>query len=165
LTGQTGSTLSVTDGAKVLLVNAKAGQDVQLTTGFETGLNTAANWANNVYSSDRMLTIGSGAVDATGKVLGTTITVADITKTLPNVQMGNVMNSIWQGQQNSMTSANAGIAFLSQAADKTVIAQTAAAVKTINSAAQLATLGGVQGTALTLTEVNSNSVAKHLSGQ
>ncbi|MEG0798623.1 MAG: autotransporter domain-containing protein, partial [Acidaminococcaceae bacterium] len=165
LTGQTGSTLSVTDGAKVLLVNAKAGQDVQLTTGFETGLNTAANWANNVYSSDRMLTIGSGAVDTTGKVLGTTITVADITKTLPNVQMGNVMNSIWQGQQNSMTSANAGIAFLSQAADKTVIAQTAAAVKTINSAAQLTTLGGVQGTALTLTEVNSNSVAKHLSGQ
>ncbi|MEG1914176.1 MAG: autotransporter domain-containing protein [Acidaminococcaceae bacterium] len=165
LTGQTGSTLSVTDGAKVLLVNAKAGQDVQLTTGFDTGLDTAANWANNVYSSDRMLTIGTGAVDTTGKVLGTTITVADITKTLPNVQMGNVMTSIWQGQQNSTTSANAGIAFLSQAADKTVIAQTAAAVKTINSAAQLATLGGVQGTALTLTEVNSNSVAKHLSGQ
>lgn len=155
--------LSVADTSKLYLENATAGTHT-IVSGTEAGTNIAENsssgWSDdNIISSDRMLNV-SGTTEGNDFIVNATAQKAQ--DVLLGVVVPNMINNIWETKGNTNTS-NEGIRFLSLAADKEVIADTAEAVRTINSAVQISAAGVVNRTAIDTVRRTSDTAINNLS--
>lgn len=164
---------TVADSAALHLANVKAGSETKILEGFDNGATSidANGWTgNNLTSSDVM--IGKLELENAGGTVSVKATANRAQDVLPGVMMGNAMDKIWaadgQGVNgdgkgiNNTGSANAGIAFLSRAADERYIAR-GDAVRQINGAAQIAIAAGVQGTTIQASDSINNTLWDHLS--
>lgn len=155
--------LSVADTSKLYLENATAGTHT-IVLGTEAGTNIAENsssgWSDeNISSSDRMLKLKGIGTNNGYKVEATAQKAQDV---LLGVVVPNMINNIWETRENTNTS-NEGIRFLSLAADKEVIVDTAEAVRTINSAVQISAAGVVNRTAIDTVRRTSDTAINNLS--
>ncbi|WP_304158388.1 autotransporter domain-containing protein [Fusobacterium ulcerans] len=155
--------LSVADTSKLYLENATAGTHT-IVLGTEAGTNIAENsssgWSDeNISSSDRMLKLKGIGTNNGYKVEATAQKAQDV---LLGVVVPNMINNIWETKGNTNTS-NEGIRFLSLAADNKVIADTAEAVRTINSAVQISAAGVVNRTAIDTVRRTSDTAINNLS--
>lgn len=155
--------LSVADTSKLYLENATAGTHT-IVLGAEAGTNIAesssSGWSDeNISSSDRMLKLKGIGTNNGYKVEATAQKAQDV---LLGVVVPNMINNIWETKGNTNTS-NEGIRFLSLAADKEVIADTAEAVRTINSAVQISAAGVVNRTAIDTVRRTSDTAINNLS--
>lgn len=155
--------LSVADTSKLYLENATAGTHT-IVLGTEAGTNIAENsssgWSDeNISSSDRMLKLKGIGTNNGYKVEATAQKAQDV---LLGVVVPNMINNIWETKENTNTS-NEGIRFLSLAADNKVIADTAEAVRTINSAVQISAAGVVNRTAIDTVRRTSDTAINNLS--
>jgi len=155
--------LSVADTSKLYLENATAGTHT-IVSGTEAGTNIAENsssgWSDdNIISSDRMLNV-SGTTEGNDFIVNATAQKAQ--DVLLGVVVPNMINNIWETKENTNTS-NEGIRFLSLAADNKVIADTAEAVRTINSAVQISAAGVVNRTAIDTVRRTSDTAINNLS--
>lgn len=155
--------LNVDKTSKLYLENATAGTHT-IVSGTETGANIAedssSGWSDeNISSSDRMLNVS-------GATLGNDFTVNATAQKAQDVLLGvvvpNMINNIWETRENTNTS-NEGIRFLSLAVDDKVIADTAEAVRTINSAVQISAAGVVNRTAIDTVRRTSDTAINNLS--
>lgn len=155
--------LSVADTSKLYLENATVGTHT-IVLGTEAGTNIAENsssgWSDeNISSSDRMLKLKGIGTNNGYKVEATAQKAQDV---LLGVVVPNMINNIWETKGNTNTS-NEGIRFLSLAADNKVIADTAEAVRTINSAVQISAAGVVNRTAIDTVRRTSDTAINNLS--
>lgn len=156
--------LSVADTSKLYLENATVGTHTIVSTAKAEATNIAENsssvWSNdNIISSDRMLNV-SGTTEGNDFIVNATAQKAQ--DVLLGVVVPNMINNIWETKENTNTS-NEGIRFLSLAADNKVIADTAEAVRTINSAVQISAAGVVNRTAIDTVRRTSDTAINNLS--
>lgn len=149
--------LTVEDSSKLYLENATAGTHT-IVSG--SGMNSA--WDDsNILSSDRMLNVSGTTETDSFKVEATAKKAQDV---LPGVVVPNMINNIWGVTQiNNTGSSNEGIKFLSRAMDTGYIADTAEAVRTINSAVQISAAGVVNRTAIDTVRRTSDTAINNLS--
>lgn len=155
--------LNVDKTSKLYLENATAGTHT-IVSGTETGANIAkdssSGWSDeNISSSDRMLNVSGATVGNDFIVNATAQKAQDV---LLGVVVPNMINNIWETRENTNTS-NEGIRFLSLAVDNKVIADTAEAVRTINSAVQISAAGVVNRTAIDTVRRTSDTAINNLS--
>lgn len=155
--------LTVDGTSKLYLENATAGIHT-IVSGTETGANIAedssSGWSDeNISSSDRMLKLKGTGTNNGYKVEATAQKAQDV---LLGVVVPNMINNIWVTRENTNTS-NEGIRFLSLAVDDKVIADTAEAVRTINSAVQISAAGVVNRTAIDTVRRTSDTAINNLS--
>ncbi|WP_176891918.1 MULTISPECIES: autotransporter domain-containing protein [Fusobacterium] len=155
--------LSVADTSKLYLENATAGTHT-IVSGTEAGTNIAENsssgWSDeNISSSDRMLKLKGIGTNNGYKVEATAQKAQDV---LLGVVVPNMINNIWETKENTNIS-NEGIRFLSLAVNNKVIADTAEAVRTINSAVQISAAGVVNRTAIDTVRRTSDTAINNLS--
>lgn len=115
---------------------------------------------SNLTSADALMDVALDTSEA-GKVK-VTATQKNASDALASIAMPNSMNAIWGTGLNDTSSANAGIRFLSRAADDTYLDRSDA-VRTINGAAQMAVAAGVQGTTITAAQMPLRAIGNHLS--
>ena len=155
--------LNVDKTSKLYLENATAGTHT-IIAGTEAGANIAedssSGWSDeNISSSDRMLKLKGTGTNNGYKVEATAQKAQDI---LLGVVVPNMINNIWETRENTNTS-NEGIRFLSLAVNNEVIADTAEAVRTINSAVQISAAGVVNRTAIDTVRRTSDTAINNLS--
>ena len=155
--------LNVAKTSKLYLENATAGTHT-IVSGTETGANIAedssSGWSDeNISSSDRMLKLKGTGTNNGYKVEATAQKAQDV---LLGVVVPNMINNIWETRENTNTS-NEGIRFLSLAVNNEVIADTAEAVRTINSAVQISAAGVVNRTAIDTVRRTSDTAINNLS--
>lgn len=155
--------LNVDKTSKLYLENATAGTHT-IIAGTEAGANIAedssSGWSDeNISSSDRMLKLKGTGTNNGYKVEATAQKAQDI---LLGVVVPNMINNIWETRENTNTS-NEGIRFLSLAVNNEVIADTAEAVRTINSAVQISAAGVVNRTAINTVRRTSDTAINNLS--
>ena len=114
----TAGTLTVSDGAMLYIADAKANTTYTVASGFTTAQSLSANsWAGSADDIILNKLEQVSAVDSSttaGTVTVTTKAIAASTA-LPEVNIPHVLDAMIANQQNSTSSANAGIKYLSQA--------------------------------------------------
>ncbi|EBB6671647.1 autotransporter outer membrane beta-barrel domain-containing protein [Salmonella enterica] len=162
LTAQ-GGTLKVSDAAALYVADAKANQQYTITQGFDDVEMAANGWNGENLAINKLL--NATTTENNGTVTVST-TAKDARDVMPGVVMANALNTMIREGINSIASADAGIRFLSKAIEAPG-ASLDEAVKTINSAAQIAVAGGVQNTTLSIGTrasdaiQNRNSIMNH----
>lgn len=157
-TGASGTTATVESGAALHVSNMTT-QGATILDGF--GSLAVNGWnGNNLTSADALMDIALDTSEA-GKVK-VTATQKNASDALAGIAMPNGMNAIWGAGLNDTASTNAGIRFLSRAADDTFLDRNDA-VRTINGAAQMAVAAGVQSTTITAAQMPQRAINNHLS--
>lgn len=163
---------TVEDSAALHIVNARVGADTKILEGF-TGSTSigVTGWTGDRLTSNDMM-IGKLVLENSGGTVSVKATANQVQDVLPGVMMANTMNKIWAADGlgvngdgkgvNNTESSNAGIAFMSRAADKRYIAHDDA-VRQINGAAQIAIAAGVQGTTVQAFDSVDNALWDHVS--
>lgn len=159
--------LNVDKTSKLYLENATAGIHT-IISGTESGEvanfaeDSSSGWSEeNISSSDRMLKLKGTGTDNSYTVEAIAQKAQDV---LPGVVVPNMINNIWGVTQiNNTGSSNEGIKFLSRAMDTGYIADTAEAVRTINSAVQISAAGVVNRTAIDTVRRTSDTAINNLS--
>lgn len=155
--------LTVDGTSKLYLENATAGIHTIVSGTQETAIganDSSSGWSDeNISSSDRMLKLKGTGTNNGYKVEATAQKAQDV---LLGVVVPNMINNIWVTRENTNTS-NEGIRFLSLAVDDKVIADTAEAVRTINSAVQISAAGVVNRTAIDTVRRTSDTAINNLS--
>lgn len=175
----TGGTLTVSEGAKLLVTDAVAGQTYTIVGNVATG-STVDGWKNNGMTSttdmislgDAVFTPGTGAT--TGKVT-TSAERNDAHTVFPNLSdgMANAVNDLYTGHDGAageprwdyadVNSADMGVRFLSRATDNRFLgADKDAAASTIESAARIAFAGAVPQMTKMASDAGSNAVVNRL---
>lgn len=156
LTAENG-TLNVSDSASLYIADAKTSQTYYIVDGFngvspsriddstqtgvsEKGWNGENLLTNRLLSATRHWGVENGQLQVTTEVKSS----ADA---LPGVALTQTLDTMMGQGINDTQSQFAGVRFLSRAIDNPYVS-TQDIVKTINSAAQLAVVGGVQNTTL-----------------
>ena len=157
----TGGSLNVADSAALYVADAKANQSYAVARGF-SDVNIAGNgWQNENLLLNKLLTATTQERD--GEVLVTTQARA-AQDVLPGVVTTHALDRLIASGENSRSASQAGARYLSVAID-TPQASVDEVVRTVNSAAQIATAGGVQhntwaaGSAAINAVMERNSVA------
>ncbi|MGF0011236.1 beta strand repeat-containing protein, partial [Desulfovibrio sp. SGI.102] len=150
----TGSTLTVSEGAKLLVTDAVAGQTYTIVGNVATS--TVAGWKNNgMTSTTDMISLGDAKFDSTGKKVTTAAVRNDAHTVFPNLSdgMANAVNDLYTGHAGAaasdpnwdyadVNSADMGVRFLSRATDNRFLGMDKeAAAATIESAARIAFAG------------------------
>lgn len=175
----TGGTLTVSEGAKLLVTDAVAGQTYTIVGNVATG-STVDGWKNNGMTSttdmislgDAVFTPGTGAT--TGKVT-TSAERNDAHTVFPNLSdgMANAVNDLYTGHDGAageprwdyadVDSADMGVRFLSRATDNRFLGMDKdAAAATIESAARIAFAGAVPQMTKMASDAGTNAVVNRL---
>ena len=171
----TGTTLSVAEGAKLLITDAVAGQDYTIVGNVSDPGTSLAGWKNNgMTSTTDMISLGNAVFDGTDKVT-TSATRNDAHTVFPNLSdgMANAVNDLYTGHAGAageprwdyadVDSADMGVRFLSRATDNRFLgADKNAAVATIESAARIAFAGAVPQMTKMASDAGSNAVVNRL---
>ncbi|QLA69331.1 autotransporter outer membrane beta-barrel domain-containing protein [Enterobacter pasteurii] len=136
----TGGSLSVADSAALYVADAKANQTYAVARGFSDVSIAGNGWQNENLLLNKLLTATTQERD--GEVLVTTRARA-AQDVLPGVVTAHALDRLIASGENSRTATQAGARYLSVAID-TPQASVENVVRTVNSAAQIATAGGVQ---------------------
>ncbi|EGI8585842.1 autotransporter outer membrane beta-barrel domain-containing protein [Salmonella enterica] len=136
----TGGSLNVANSAALYVADAKANQTYALARGFSDVNITGNGWQNENLLLNKLLTATTQARD--GEVLVTTQARA-AQDVLPGVVTSLALDQLIASGENSRSASQAGARYLSVAID-TPQASVNEVVRTVNSAAQIATAGGVQ---------------------
>ena len=174
----TNNTLTVSEGAKLLVTDAVAGQTYTIVGNVATS--TVDGWKNNGMTSttdmislgDAVFTLDTGAT--TGKVT-TSATRNDAHTVFPNLSdgMANAVNDLYTGHAGAagqpnwdyadVNSADMGVRFLSRATDNRFLGMDKeAAAATIESAARIAFAGAVPQMTKMASDAGTNAVVNRL---
>ncbi|WP_333852372.1 autotransporter outer membrane beta-barrel domain-containing protein [Leclercia sp.] len=156
-----GGSLNVADNAALYVADAKANQTYAVARGFSDVSIAGNGWQNENLRLNKLLTATTQERD--GEVLVTTQARA-AQDVLPGVVTTHALDRLIASGENSGSASQAGARYLSVAID-TPQASVDEVVRTVNSAAQIATAGGVQhntwaaGSAAVDAVMERNSVA------
>lgn len=136
----TEGSLNVADSAALYVADAKANQTYAVARGF-SDVNIAGNgWQNENLLLNKLLTATTQERDGEVRVTTQARAAQDV---LPGVVTTHALDQLIASGENSRSASQAGARYLSVAID-TPQASVDEVVRTINSAAQIATAGGVQ---------------------
>lgn len=172
----TGGTLTVSEGAKLLVTDAVADQTYTIVGNVNdptmTGL---AGWKNNgMTSTTDMISLGDAEFDNTNKKVTTSAVRNDAHTVFPNLSdgMANAVNDLYTGRKDStgksvdyadVNSADMGVRFLSRATDNRFLGMDKeAAAATIESAARIAFAGAVPQMTKMASDAGTNAVVNRL---
>lgn len=172
---ETTGTLSVAEGAKLLITDAVAGQDYTIVGNVSDPGTSLAGWKNNgMTSTTDMISLGNAVFDGTDKVT-TSATRNDAHTVFPNLSdgMANAVNDLYTGHAGAageprwdyadVNSDAMGVRFLSRATDNRFLgADKNAAASTIESAARIAFAGAVPQMTKMASDAGSNAVVNRL---
>lgn len=177
----TGGTLTVSEGAKLLVTDAVAGQTYTIVGNVNNPTTGLAGWKNNgMTSTTDMISLGD-AVFTPGST-GTTGTVAtsavrnDAHTVFPNLSdgMANAVNDLYTGHAGAaasdpnwdyadVNSDQMGVRFLSRATDNRFLGMDKnAAAESIESAARIAFAGAVPQMTKMASDAGTNAVVNRL---
>ena len=168
-------TLSVAEGAKLLITDAVAGQDYTIVGNVSNPGTSLAVWKNNgMTSTTDMISLGNAVFDSTDKVT-TSATRNDAHTVFPNLSdgMANAVNDLYTGHAGAageprwdyadVNSDAMGVRFLSRATDNRFLGSDKdAAASTIESAARIAFAGAVPQMTKMASDAGSNAVVNRL---
>ena len=167
-----GGTLTVSEGAKLLVTDAVAGQTYTIVGNVATS--TVDGWKNNgMTSTTDMISLGDAKFDGTNKVT-TSATRNDAHTVFPNLSdgMANAVNDLYTGRKDStgksvdyadVNSADMGVRFLSRATDNRFLGMDKnAAAESIESAARIAFAGAVPQMTKMASDAGTNAVVNRL---
>ena len=168
-------TLSVAEGAKLLITDAVAGQAYTIVGNVNNPGGDLVGWKNNgMTSTTDMISLDDAVFDGTDKVT-TTASRNDAHTVFPNLSdgMANAVNDLYTGHAGaageprrdyaSVDSADMGVRFLSRATDNRFLgADKSAAASTIESAARIAFAGAVPQMTKMASDAGSNAVVNRL---
>lgn len=172
---ETPGTLSVAEGAKLLVTDAVAGQTYTIVGNVSDPATKLAGWKNNgMTSTTDMISLGDAKFDGTNKV--TTSAVRNDAHTVfPNLSdgMANAVNDLYTGHAGAagkprwdyadVNSADMGVRFLSRATDNRFLGMDKeAAAATIESAARIAFAGAVPQMTKMASDAGTNAVVNRL---
>ena len=170
-----GGTLTVSEGAKLLVTDAVAGQTYTIVGNVAAG-STVAGWKNNgMTSTTDMISLGDAKFDSTGKKVTTAAVRNDAHTVFPNLSdgMANAVNDLYTGHAGAagqpnwdyadVNSADMGVRFLSRATDNRFLGMDKdAAAATIESAARIAFAGAVPQMTKMASDAGTNAVVNRL---
>lgn len=176
----TGGTLTVSEGAKLLVTDAVAGQTYTIVGNVNNPTTGLAGWKNNgMTSTTDMISLGDavftpGSTGTTGTV--TTSAVRNDAHTVfPNLSdgMANAVNDLYTGHAGAagkprwdyadVNSADMGVRFLSRATDNRFLGMDKeAAAESIKSAARIAFAGAVPQMTKMASDAGTNAVVNRL---
>ena len=178
-----GGTLTVSEGAKLLVTDAVAGQAYTIVgnvTTVKDGDGTSITDGNAVWtggslnSTTDMISLGDAVFDDTNNKVTTTASRNDAHTVFPNLSdgMANAVNDLYTGRKDStgksvdyadVDSADMGVRFLSRATDNRFLgADKDAAAATIESAARIAFAGAVPQMTKMASDAGTNAVVNRL---
>ena len=179
-----GGTLSVAEGAKLLVTDAVAGQDYTIVANAATvqdGTSAPITAGGTVWKTEGlstttdMISLGDAKYDATGKKVTTSAVRNDAHTVFPNLSdgMANAVNDLYTGHAGAagkpnwdyadVNSADMGVRFLSRATDNRFLGMDKeAAAATIESAARIAFAGAVPQMTKMASDAGTNAVVNRL---
>ena len=172
---KTAGTLSVAEGAKLLVTDAVAGQDYTIVGNVNNPGGNLAGWKNNgMTSTTDMISLGDAKFDGTDKV--TTSAVRNDAHTVfPNLSdgMANAVNDLYTGHAGAagqpnwdyadVNSDQMGVRFLSRATDNRFLGMDKnAAAESIESAARIAFAGAAPQMTRMASDAGTNAVVNRL---
>lgn len=172
----TGGTLTVSEGAKLLVTDAVAGQTYTIVGNVNNPAAALAGWKNNgMTSTTDMISLGDAKYDATDKKVTTSAVRNDAHTVFPNLSdgMANAVNDLYTGHAGAagkprwdyadVNSADMGVRFLSRATDNRFLGMDKeAAAATIESAARIAFAGAVPQMTKMASDAGTNAVVNRL---
>ena len=168
-------TLSVAEGAKLLVTDAVAGQTYTIVGNVTNPATNLAGWKNNgMTSTTDMISLGDAKFDGTDKV--TTSAVRNDAHTVfPNLSdgMANAVNDLYTGHAGAagqpnwdyadVNSDQMGVRFLSRATDNCFLGMDKnAAAESIESAARIAFAGAAPQMTRMASDAGTNAVVNRL---
>ena len=179
-----GGTLSVAEGAKLLVTDAVAGQDytiVDNVTTVQDGTSTAIAPGGTVWKTEGlstttdMISLGDAVFDGTNKKVTTSAVRNDAHTVFPNLSdgMANAVNDLYTGHAGAagkpnwdyadVNSDQMGVRFLSRATDNRFLgADKNAAAESIESAARIAFAGAAPQMTKMASDAGTNAVVNRL---
>lgn len=177
----TGSTLTVSEGAKLLVTDAVAGETYTIVDNVNSVTNATPEgalpgWKNNgMTSTTDMISLGDAVFDGTNNKVTTRASRNDAHTVFPNLSdgMANAVNDLYTGHAGAageprwdyanVDSDAMGVRFLSRATDNRFLgADKDAAAATIESAARIAFAGAVPQMTKMASDAGSNAVVNRL---
>ncbi|MBQ4615734.1 MAG: autotransporter domain-containing protein [Mailhella sp.] len=156
-----GGALTVEDGAKLHINNARVGEFV-VASNFDPNAITVGGWngSNLTLTTSNVLTEAVAATPDGDDVI-VSIVAKDAASVFPDLRpVRNVDTMMAEGQNDTSDDAPAGIRMLSRALEKTASPDS---IDAVNEASSAAVTVGVQNTALRIADAASNTVIGHLS--
>ena len=168
-------TLSVAEGAKLLVTDAVAGQTYTIVGNVTNPATNLAGWKNNgMTSTTDMISLGDAKFDGTDKV--TTSAVRNDAHTVfpnPSDGMANAVNDLYTGHAGAagqpnwdyadVNSDQMGVRFLSRATDNRFLGMDKnAAAESIESAARIAFAGAAPQMTRMASDAGTNAVVNRL---
>lgn len=179
-----GGTLSVAEGAKLLVTDAVAGQDYTIVANAATvqdGMSTSIITGGTVWKTEGlstttdMISLGDAVFDGTGKKVTTSAVRNDAHTVFPNLSdgMANAVNDLYTGHAGAagkpnwdyadVNSDQMGVRFLSRATDNRFLGMDKnAAAESIESAARIAFAGAVPQMTKMASDAGTNAVVNRL---
>lgn len=175
-----GGTLSVAEGAKLLVTDAVAGEtytivDKVASVSSMTAGGPLAGWKTEGLSTTTdMISLGDAVFDGTNNKVTTRASRNDAHTVFPNLSdgMANAVNDLYTGRKDStgksvdyasVDSTDMGVRFLSRATDNRFLgADKDAAAATIESAARIAFAGAVPQMTKMASDAGTNAVVNRL---
>ena len=168
-------TLSVAEGAKLLVTDAVAGQTYTIVGNVTNPATNLAGWKNNgMTSTTDMISLGDAKFDGTDKVT-TSATRNDAHTVFPNLSdgMANAVNDLYTGHAGAagqpnwdyadVNSDQMGVRFLSRATDNRFLGMDKnAAAESIESAARIAFAGAAPQMTRMASDAGTNAVVNRL---
>ena len=167
-------TLSVAEGAKLLVTDAVAGQTYTIVGNVTNPATNLAGWKNNgMTSTTDMISLGDAKFDGTDKVT-TSATRNDAHTVFPNLSdgMANAVNDLYATHKGAdgkpwnyadVDSDQMGVRFLSRATDNRFLGMDKnAAAESIESAARIAFAGAAPQMTRMASDAGTNAVVNRL---
>lgn len=171
----TGGTLTVSEGAKLLVTDAVAGQAYTIVDKVNKSASSLKGWDAAATTTTDMISLGKVDFDDTGTKVTTTASRNDAHTVFPNLSdgMANAVNDLYTGHDGAageprwdyadVDSADMGVRFLSRATDNRFLgADKDAAAATIESAARIAFAGAVPQMTKMASDAGTNAVVNRL---
>lgn len=170
-----GGTLTVSEGAKLLVTDAVAGQNYTIVDNVNKLASSLQGWDAAATTTTDMISLGKVDFDDTGTKVTTTASRNDAHTVFPNLSdgMANAVNDLYTGHAGAageprwdyadVNSDAMGVRFLSRATDNRFLgADKNAAASTIESAARIAFAGAVPQMTKMASDAGSNAVVNRL---
>lgn len=159
-----GGTLTVSEGAKLLVTDAVAGQTYTIVGNVATS--TVDGWKNNgMTSTTDMISLGNAVFDAPSNEVITAATRNDAHNVFPDLSEGmtNAVNKLYRDSLNNVDSDQMGVRFLSRATDNRFLGMDKeAAAESIESAARIAFAGAAPQMTRMASDAGTNAVVNRL---
>ena len=151
--------ISVDEGSRLYIANARAGEAYTITSGLAT--TEGEYWKSANLLAGRLVEAAISTSD--GKIMVET-QGKDVATVLPGIIPVTGINTMIAENLNDTDSASAGIRFLSRAVDNVrYMPSDSAATGMVNEVSRAAVTAGVQNTALRLADAATDQLAHHLS--